>query len=130
MEIFKVAGIGIAAAGMAVFVKNWKPEISMQVSLVAAVVIFAAVIPYLGRIIYMLKDIADKAGVEGEYISLILKVIGIAYVVQFASELCSDAGETAIASKIEFAGKVIIMTLSMPAVYSLMGVIENIISFG
>ena len=102
----------------------------MQVSLVAAVVIFAAVLPYLGRIVYMLKDIAEKAGVEGEYITLVLKVIGIAYVVQFASELCSDAGETAIASKIEFAGKVIIMTLSMPAVYSLMGVIENIISFG
>ncbi len=130
MEIFKVAGLGIAATAMAVFIKSWKPELAIQVSLVASVIIFAAVLPYLKGIVSMLGDISERAGVESEYIELILKVIGIAYVVQFASELCKDAGESAIASKIELAGKIVIMTLSMPAVYSLMEVVENVISFG
>lgn len=130
MDIFKVAGIGLSAAVIAVFIKNFRPEVSLQISLAAAIIIFAAVLPYLKGIIFMLEDIAEKTHIEKTYIKLVLKVIGVAYIVQFASELCADAGETSIASKIEFAGKVIIMTLSMPAVYSLMEMLENIINFG
>ncbi len=129
MDIFKIAGIGLAAAVLAVFIKNWKPELAMQVSLVATVIIFASVLPYLKILIDMLKDISVQAGIEVRYISIILKVIGIAYVAQFAAELCYDAGESAVASKIEVAGKVIIMTISMPVIYSLLEVVNEIIRF-
>ena len=129
MEIFKIAGLGIAAATIAVFVKNWKPELAMQVSLSAAIVILITVLPYLKTAINMLKDISDQTGLETSQISLVLKVVGIAYIAQFASELCRDAGENAVATKIELAGKVIIMTLSMPVIYGLMGIVNDIISF-
>ena len=129
MEIFKIAGIGIAAAALAVFIKNQKPEFAIQISLLAAMIIFAAVLPYLSAIVKMFESLADRAGIEAAYISLILKVIGIAYVAQFASELCHDAGEGAIASKIELAAKVVIMTLSMPVISSLLQVVNEIIKF-
>lgn len=129
MDIFKIVGIGLAAAVLAVFIKNWKPELAMQVSLVATVIIFASFLPYLKTLIDMLRDISTQAGIEARYISIVLKVIGIAYVAQFASELCQDAGESAIASKIEVAGKVIIMTISMPVIYSLLEVVNEIIRF-
>ena len=58
---------------------------------------------------------------------VVLRVIGIAYVAQFGAELCRDAGESAVASKIEFAGKIIIMTLSMPIMYKLLEVVNKII---
>ncbi len=129
MEIFKIAGIGIAATVLAVFVKNQKPEFSIQVSIVAAVVIFVSAFPYLKTIVAMFNDISQKIGLESRYISLVFKVIGIAYVGQFASELCRDAGENAVATKIEFAGKTIIMTLSMPVLYSLLEIVNEIIHF-
>ena len=129
MDIFKVAGIGIAAAVMAVFIKNWKPELAMQVSLSAVIIIFIAVFPYIKNIITMFKDISEQAGLEGKYMSLVLQVIGVAYVAQFSAELCRDAGESSVAYKIEFAGKVIIMTLSMPAIYSLLEIVNDIICF-
>ncbi len=129
MDVFKIVGIGMAAAVLALFIKNWKPELAIQVSLAAAVIIFASVLPYLKTLIDMLKDISTRAGIETRYISIVLKVIGIAYIAQFASEICQDAGESAIASKIEFAGKVIIMTISMPVIYSLLDVINEIIGF-
>ncbi|MBR5156027.1 MAG: stage III sporulation protein AD [Clostridia bacterium] len=129
MDIFKIVGIGLAAAVLAVFIKNWKPELAMQVSLIATVIIFASFLPYLKTLIDMLRDISTQAGIEARYISIVLKVIGIAYVAQFASELCQDAGESAIASKIEVAGKVIIMTISMPVIYSLLEVVNEIIRF-
>lgn len=129
MDIFKVAGIGIAAATIAVFIKNWKPELAMQVSLAAALIILAAVIPYLKTITAMLGDISNQAGIDSGQIALILKIVGIAYIAQFAAELCRDSGETAIASKIELAGKLIIMTLSMPIMYGLLEVVSDIIYF-
>lgn len=129
MEIFKIAGLGIAAAAIAVFVKNWKPELAMQVSLSAAIVILITIFPYLKTAINMLKDISGQTGLDNSQIGLVLKVVGIAYISQFASELCRDAGENAVATKIELAGKVIIMTLSMPVIYGLMGIVNDIISF-
>ncbi len=129
MDIFKIAGLGIAAAVFAVFIKGWRPELAIQVSLAATVIILAAVLPYLRVVADMLKDIIAQAGVESRYIGIVLKIIGIAYIAQFASELCRDAGEGAIASKIEVAGKIIIMTMSMPIVYSLLEVVNEIIRF-
>ena len=129
MEIFKIAGLGIAAVAIAVFVKNWKPELAMQISLSAAIVILITVLPYLKTAINMLKDISEQTGLDNSQIGLVLKVVGIAYIAQFASELCRDAGENAVATKIELAGKIIIMTLSMPVIYRLMGIVNDIISF-
>ena len=130
MDIFKMVGLGLAAAVFAVFIKSWKPELAIPVSLVAAAVIFIMAMPYLKSVLSMVQDISEQSGIDSKYIGLILKVMGIAYVAQFGAELCRDAGEGAIATKIEFAGKVIIMALSMPVVYKLLEVVNEIIYFG
>ena len=130
MDIFKIVGLGIAAAILAVFIKNWRAEVAVQISLVAAAIIFIAILPYIKTLFSMFSDISNQIGLDAKYITLILKVIGIAYVAQFGAELCRDAGEASIASKIELGGKVIIVTLSMPLLYSFMEVVERIINFG
>ncbi len=130
MDIFKVVGIGLAAAALAVFVKDWKPELSIGISLAAASVIFLMAIPYMKAITDMLKDLSGQLGLENRYITLVLKITGIAYIAQFGAELCRDAGESSTASKIEFAGKVIIMALSMPVIYKMLEIVNDIIHFG
>ncbi len=127
MDIFKVVGLGLAAAVLAVFVKNWRAEIAIQISLVAAAVIFFMMVPYLKTVLEMFRDISNRIGLDVKYITLVLKVIGIAYITQFGAELCRDSGETAVASKIEFGGKVIIVTLSLPVLYSFLEVVETIV---
>ena len=130
MEIFKIAALGLAGAVLAVFIKNQRAEFAISVSLISAVIIFAMVLPYFKVLIKMFGEISNQVGLSQSYVGLILKVIGIAYAAQFASELCRDAGECAIAAKIELSGKVIIMTLSMPVLYSLLEVVSEIINFG
>lgn len=127
MDIFKVVGLGLAAAVLAVFIKNWRAEIAIQISLVASAVVFCMMVPYLKTVLEMFRDISNRIGLDVKYITLVLKVIGIAYITQFGAELCRDSGETAIASKIEFGGKVIIITLSMPVLYSFLEVVETIV---
>ncbi len=129
MDIFKIVGLGLAAAVLAVFVKNWRTEIAIMISLAAAAIIFFAMVPYLKTVLENFKDISNQIGLDVKYITVVLKVIGIAYLTQFGAELCRDAGECAIASKIEFGGKVIIMTLSMPVMYQFLEVVDTIIRF-
>lgn len=130
MDMFKVVGIGVSAAVLAVFVKNWKPELAMTISLIASAVMFFSAMPYLKSVVRMLRDISAQVGIESKYIRLILKLMGIAYIAQFGAELCRDAGETAIASKIEFAGKVIITAISFPVMYKLLELVNDIVRLG
>ncbi len=130
MDIFKIVGIGLSAAVLAVFIKNWRSEIAIQISLVAAAIIFFTAVPHLKIVFEMFRDVSNRIGLDIKYINLVLKVIGIAYVAQFGAELCRDAGESAVASKIEFGGKIIIVTLSIPVLYNFLEIIEAVIRLG
>ena len=129
MNVFKIVCLGIAATVLAVFLKEWRKEIALQISLVAAVIIFFMIFPYLNTVFGVFRDISERVGLDEKYIKIVLKVIGIGYVAQFGSELCRDAGESAIASKIELGGKVLIVALSVPVMYSFLEVVESVINF-
>lgn len=127
MDIFKVVIIGIIAAIMAVILRNEKPEIAMQVSIVAGLILFVFVITKLDSVITVLKYFAGRANIDVLYFSTILKVIAIAYITEFGAQVCRDAGEGAIASKIELAGKVLIMVLAIPILAALMDIMIKIV---
>lgn len=128
MDMIKILGIGMTAAMLAVLVKGYKPELAMQISLAAAALIFIMVVPYLRSTVAMFQNIAAQVGIDSRFVGIVIKIIGVAYLAQFGAELCKDAGEGAVASKIELAGKLIIMTMSMPIMYKLLGLVNDIIS--
>jgi stage III sporulation protein AD len=64
----------------------------------------------------MLQRLADQTKVNAVYFQTILKIMGIAYVTEFGAQIVRDAGQEAIASKIELAGKVLIMVLAIPII--------------
>lgn len=126
MEIFQIVGIGIVATILAVILRQQKPEIAMQVSTVTGLIIFIFVISKMEYVIKVLSNLADKVNLDFIYFSTILKVIGIAYITEFAAQVSRDAGEGAIASKIELGGKIIIMVVSMPILIGLLDLILKI----
>jgi len=123
MDIFKIVGIGLIATVLAVVLKNQKPEISMQVSVVTGLIIFIMIVTKLSSVLEVFKSVAQKIDIDLIYISTIFKIVGIAYVAEFGAQICRDAGEGAIASKIEFAGKVLIMVLATPILLALLNLI-------
>ena len=127
MDILKIVGLGISATVFSVFIKRQKPEIALLLSLLTGMAILIFSFPYLKAVVDMFQNIAGQVGLKSGYIKLILKVIGIAYIAQFGSEICRDAGETSTASKIELAGKIIIMAISMPAIYSFIEVVSKMV---
>lgn len=127
MEIFQIVAIGLVAAVLSVLIKNQKPEIGIYIGLVTGVIIFIFVATKLQSVIEILNQLANKINIDDIYLTTILKIVGIAYIAEFGAQVCKDAGEGVIASKIEFAGKILIMVMSVPILVSLMDLIINIV---
>lgn len=77
-------------------------------------VIFLFLIDQVYEIIRMVERIALNASVNLIYVETILKIIGIAYIAEFGAQITKDAGQGAIASKIEMGGKILILTMAIP----------------
>ena len=127
MDIMKIVMVGIIAALLAVVLKEEKPEMAVAISIVTGLVIFVFVITKLNSVMTVLKHFAAKANVDVLYFTTILKVIAIAYITEFGAQICRDAGEGAIAAKVEFAGKVLIMVIAIPILAALMDIMIKII---
>lgn len=124
MEILQIVGIGFIAVVLLTVLKQQKPEIAVQLSIAVGVTIFLMVLGKVSSVLQVLEELAGKADVNDFYLVTILKVIGIAYIGDFGAQVCRDAGETAIASKVEFAAKVLVLVISLPII---VGLLETII---
>ena len=116
MEIIQIAGIGIIAAVLSLIIKEQKPAFAFMISLFAGAVIFLFLVGKIAEVIEVLKDLAGHSGIDMIFLLTILKIIGIAYIAEFAAQMTRDAGEEAIAAKIELAGKILIMFMALPII--------------
>ena len=116
MEIAKVIGIGIVGGILAVAVKKTNPELGMQVSIAAGVIVFCLVLGYLAQAVDFIRSFAEQYGALYQGTLVLLKVIGIAYLCEFGVQVLRDAGENALAVKVELAGKVIIFAVTLPLI--------------
>ncbi|KYD20498.1 hypothetical protein B4135_1876 [Caldibacillus debilis] len=107
-------GTGLITAFLALILKEQKPNFAFLLTVFAGCAIFLFLIDQIFQIIQMLRRIAVHANVNLVYLETILKIIGIAYIADFASQITKDAGQGAIASKIELGGKILILAMSVP----------------
>lgn len=128
MEIIKVLILGLLAALIVALLKQEKPEIALQVSLASGIVIFLFMISKLTIVIGAMQEIASKINIDIVYLNTVLKIIGISYLASFGVELCKDSGQSSIAGKIEFAGKVLIITLAIPILMAVMDMVLKIMT--
>jgi stage III sporulation protein AD len=127
MDIMQITAIGLVTALLVIIVKQQRPDIAMLISLTAGSIIFILLLGNIKIIASSVENMALKANLESVYITTVLKVIGIAYIAEFGSQVCKDAGEGTIASKIELAGKILIMVLALPILTALMEAILKIL---
>ena len=109
MDIFKIVLIAILAVSMIIIVKQTRPEIAMLISIITVAFIFLFSIDKVGQVIELITKLSDREGLSREFLSIILKIVGIAYITEFGANICKDIGESAIAAKVQFAGKCVIL---------------------
>ncbi len=127
MEIIKIIGVGITSLIIIMILKQYKPEFTVYVSLIAGAIILFLVMDKLSGIITLLKNISSKASINQEFLLILIKITGIAFLTEFATSICKDSGETAIANKVELGGKILIIAISIPIISSLLETIIKIL---
>ncbi len=116
----KIAMIGVTGVFLAIPLKSYKPEYGMLISLGTCICIFVYLITKLEIVLDYIDRIESTLNIDRSYIRLLLKMMGITYVAQFASEVCKDAGYQAVSSQIEMFGKISILFVSMPILLALL----------
>lgn len=127
MNITQIVGFALVATFIILILKQYKPEYAMQASILAGIVILVFAISKISTVITLIENLINDIGINKEFLVILLKITGIAYLVEFASSICKDAGENAIASKVELAGKLLIVTLSIPIISTLIETVTEVI---
>jgi len=127
MDIIKIIGVGLIALIILIIVRQYRPEFTIYISLIAGSIIIFMILDKLSAIVNILNTLSRKSGINAEYLSILLKITGIAILTEFAVSICKDSGETAIANKVDFGGKVIIISMSVPIISALLELIINIL---
>jgi stage III sporulation protein AD len=125
MDIFKLIGIGLIGGFLSLMVKNYRREFSVLIGAATAIAILLGVADMLGDVINSFRVFAEKSGVDIKYFTIVIKVVGVAYITQFAAEILRDGGENAIALKVELAGKIFILGITLPILTSFLEVCIN-----
>ncbi|MGM9927362.1 MAG: stage III sporulation protein AD [Bacillus sp. (in: firmicutes)] len=123
----KIVGIALLATFLATILKEQKPNFAFLLVIFVGCSVFLLLADQIYGIITMLQAIGQKANVNSVYLETILKIIGIAYIAEFASQITKDAGQGTLASKIELAGKILILAMAIPILTILIETILNLL---
>lgn len=127
MNIFTVAAVGLIGTFFAVFMRKMGDEYRVCVSIFCVCALLIAIFPYFSELWAQILSFSKLSGTDIENFTFLLKAVGIGYISQFSSDICADAGENAIASKIELAGRICILAMTVPVVGSLVEMIGKML---
>lgn len=114
MNIIKVCAFCITAVILIIVVREQNKSIASLISIVSGIAVMIYVIANIDGVFTILSNLSSVSKVESKYLTLILKISGITYLIEFGKNLCVDASESALGTKLEMAGKVMIVTLTLP----------------
>uniref|UniRef100_UPI004055A82F SpoIIIAC/SpoIIIAD family protein n=1 Tax=Agathobacter sp. TaxID=2021311 RepID=UPI004055A82F len=123
--MIKIGVIGVAAALFATLIKKERAEHAMIIGIVAGVVIFLYVLTQISVVTSFVSEMIEMVAIEQTYYLQLLKMLGVAYVAEFASSICKDAGYQSISGMIELFAKLSIVVLSIPGILFLLETLEQ-----
>jgi len=127
LEIIQIVGIGLAATFVILLLNQFKMNnFTLAITVFISCVLFLFLLDKVQFLLEQIQKLANQASIKNVYVETLLKIIGIAYIAEFGVQITKDAGQGAIASKIELGGKVLILVLAVPILTAL---IETILSF-
>ena len=124
MEIIKIVAFAFMALFIVLVFKGRRDDLAVYISIAVGVVIFLFMITKITAVLQFIQQLATKANIDFIYLTTVFKILAIAYLASFCSEICKDAGQGALGAKVEFAGKILILGLAIPI---LMAVLQSIL---
>lgn len=127
MDVLKLVGLGVLICIVSIVVKQVKPELAVFVIIIGSVILLINILNSFTSIFATFNTILEKTSINGELFGLLIKIIGVGYLIEFGASICIDSGNSAVADKIILGGKIIIFTMAIPIITSLLNVILGLL---
>jgi stage III sporulation protein AD len=128
LSVMQIGLLGIAGVLMAVQFKSGKSEYGIYISIGLSLLVFFSIVSKLKVILDVVRQIGETIHLNTAYVGMLMKMLGIAYVAEFSSGICKDAGYQTIASQIEIFSKLAILVMGMPVILALLEMIGEFLS--
>ena len=128
MDIIRIVSIGVIGTFIALSIKNYSKEFSILVAMVTGILIVFQILEILTESIVFIESVYERTGLDFLYMRIVMKVIAVAYISEFAIQICKDAEFGSIASKIELGGKLIILSLSIPIIKAILDTVTSLLA--
>ncbi len=129
MQIFQLVGIAFVTAVAALILKGTKPELAFAVTIAGSIILLLFVFEMFRGSISIFGEIAGEAGIDSSLVKILLKMVGIGYLVEFSAGILNDFGQNSVADKLVFCGKVIILVLAIPILESVLTLIKQLLGY-
>jgi|GEM_PF-202460 len=120
MKIIPLLVVALTGIAFGALVKAYRPEYTLLTGLVTALILIGMVVGELTGLTAALTEIGTRYGLASRHLLAMLKIIGIAYLTQFGAQAAKDAGQGAVALKLELGGRVLMLSCALPSVLSLL----------
>ena len=124
-DLLALCGIALAAIVLTLTLKKESPAIAFLLALTAGLVILFRVFSAMGGAVQELTQVFAQGGMNQSLYLPVVKTVGVAVVVRVMSALSRDAGQSALAAKLEIAGSVLAIALCMPLLQQVLSLIEE-----
>ncbi len=125
MEIVKIGLLGLVSVGIALMIKQTRPEYAYLFIVCTGLFVFYLCFDTFMAVAEMTKQIGESVGNYDKYIQLLLKIVGISYISEFCSGMCQDAGYQTLGKQIETAGKFCVLLTGLPVFFTLINTIRE-----
>lgn len=125
--LYKIIGIALVTCIASIVVRPIRNDFAIIISIVGGVIVLFYVISYISNIFGVFSQIFKVSGISTSLYSIILKIIGIAYLTEFSASICSDTGNSSLGDKVMLGGKIIILVMALPIVTSIMDIVMGLL---
>lgn len=127
MQIFQLVGIAIITAVAALLLRGTKPELAFAVTIAGGIILLLFAFEIFKGSLSIFQKITDATGIESSIVKILLKMVGIGYLVEFSAGILNDFGQNALGDKLVFCGKIIVLVLAVPILESVLNLIVKLL---
>ena len=125
--IFKIIAIGLITCLATMIIRPVRSDFAVIIAIVGGLIILFMVIEYLSNVFEIFRDIIGITGLNSNLYTLLLKIIGVGYLIEFTAGICSDTGHSSLGDKVLLGGKIIILVMALPIITNILQIVMELL---
>ncbi|MDY3724314.1 MAG: SpoIIIAC/SpoIIIAD family protein [Candidatus Borkfalkiaceae bacterium] len=127
MELIKIAAVGVVCSLVVVYLKNSDSQLAGLATVASGVLLLILTVGYAADFLSLLTSLGDYAQTGGQVVKIVIKILGISYLVEFTADVIDDMGLKSVSDKVVLAGKILIITAAFPVIENLIKIVINLL---